>query len=132
MENIVYSNEFRSAAAVSTVLSVVLLGGCSTLIHPLAIDWEHGARRGTVVQVYDTSRPALPLPACLARLSATDLALHRYAEIDYRHVRHLYREVGELPAGMNAMPGDAVEFLPKNCENGTLSTVVRVLPGAPS
>ena len=60
MENAVCSNNFGNAAVMSTVLSMAFLGGCSTLTHPVAIDWEHGARRGTIVQIYDTSRPVLP------------------------------------------------------------------------
>lgn len=109
-------------------VAALLLGGCTSLKHPVPIDWEHGAKRGTITQIFDANTPTNQLPACLANLPASALASHRYAEIVYPHRRHSFREVGALPAGVDAKAGDQVEFYPKNCDNGTLSTIVRGLP----
>lgn len=110
------------------VVIPVLLGACTSLQHPVQIDWEHGAKRGTIKQVFDASTPASQLPTCLAMFSTAQIAAHRYVELEYLHRRHNFREVGDLPAGVTAITGDQVEFYPKNCDSGTLSTITRRLP----
>lgn len=121
-------NEFRGVL----LTAVLLLGGCTSLYHPVAIDWEHGTRRGTVTRLYGAASSVGDLPPCLATLSATDLRRQQYVEIDYRHVRHMFREIAPMPDGMTLSPGDTVEFKPGNCHNGVLSTMLRVLPDAPT
>lgn len=108
----------------------LLLGGCTALNDSVSVDWEHGARRGTITQLFDASVPSDQLPACLAMFSATQIASHRYVRLQYRHRRHNFPEVGELPSGVDAKLGDQVEFFPKNCDAGTLSTITRRLPPA--
>ncbi|MBC7415159.1 MAG: hypothetical protein H7327_09525 [Herminiimonas sp.] len=112
----------------AAVLVMMFLSGCASLKHPVAIDWEHGAKRGTITQVFDATTPAENLPACLARFSGDQLAAHRYVELAYPHRRHHFREVGELPADVNATVGDQVEVYPKDCDAGVLSTILRRLP----
>jgi hypothetical protein len=110
------------------ICTIAVLGGCTSLNDPVAIDWEHGAKRGTVIQLFDATTPKDRLPFCLTGLPATDIALNRYVEIDYRHVRHMFREVGALPANLQVKPGDVVEFYPGNCHQGSRSTISRLLP----
>jgi hypothetical protein len=105
-----------------------VLGGCASLKHPVEIDWEHSAKRGAIMQIYDANTPVTQLPACLAKLPAGEIARHRYAEIRYLHRRTHFHEVGDLPAGVNAKGGDMVEFYPKSCDDGSLATISRVLP----
>lgn len=109
------------------VVATLLLGGCASLKHPVPIDWEHGAKRGTITQIFDANTSADRLPACLAVFSTAQVAAHRYVELEYAHRRHSFREVGELPADIIATTGDQVEFYPKNCDAGTLSTISRRL-----
>ena len=110
------------------VVATLLFGGCASLKHPVPIDWEHGAKRGTITQVFDASTPANKLPACLTMFSNAQIATHRYVELEYQHRRHTFREVAELPAGVTATFNDQVEFYPKSCDDGTLSTISRRLP----
>lgn len=108
----------------------LLIGGCASLNDSVSVDWEHGAKRGTITQVFDASMPAGQLPACLAMFSTAHIASHRYVRLQYRHRRHNFPEVAELPPGVDAKIGDQVEFYPKNCDAGTLSTITRRLPPA--
>ena len=112
------------------ILSTFLLSGCASLQHPVPVDWEHGAKRGTVTRTFDATTPADLLPACLKSLPPTELAAHRYVEVEAMHRRHAYRDAGALPDGMTANPGDAVEIYPKNCASGSLSSITRLLPPA--
>ena len=106
----------------------VLAGTTSVIADSLPIiDLLHGAKRGTIIQVYDVSAAATTLPPCLASLSQTDRANRTFAEIEYRHIRHMFREVGELPAGFPKTPGTEVEIYPKDCDLGTISRVTRLL-----
>lgn len=110
---------------------VSLLAGCASLKHPVAVDWQNGAKRGTVTRTFDASTPVELLPACLKSLPRDELAAHRYVEVEAMHRRHAYRDAGQLPAGVIAGPGDAVEIYTKNCQAGSLSTISRLLPLAP-
>lgn len=112
----------------AAVFVMMFLSGCASLKHPVAIDWENGARRGTITQVFEATTAVENLPACLARFSSEQLSAHRYVELAYPHRRHHFREVGELPAGVNAALGNQVEFYPKDCDAGVLSTISRLLP----
>ena len=113
------------------ILGVALLAGCSSLQHPVAVDWQNGARRGTVTRTFDASTPVALLPVCLRSLPSAELAAHRYVEVEAMHRRHAYRDVGQLPPNVFAGLGDAVEIYTKNCEAGSLSTISRLLPAAP-
>ena len=113
------------------MLCLSVLAGCASLQHPIAVDWENGARRGRVTRSFDASTPADQLPQCLQALPSTELTAHRYVEVEAKHRRHLYRDAGALPDGMRATVGDMVEFYPKNCDAGSLSRITRLLPPAP-
>lgn len=114
-----------------TFSAVSVLAGCESFKQPLAIDWEHGARRGTIGQAYDAHTPVAQLPPCLANQSQSVIAAHRYVEVIHQHRRHQFSEVGELPAGLQVHVGDRVEFYPKSCDAGLLSTISRLLPTVP-
>ena len=107
------------------------LGGCASLGNPVAVDWEHGAKRGTIVHAFDASSPAGGLPVCLRKLTPAQIAAHRYVDVEHKHRRHMFHDVGELPPGLNAKPGDDVEFYPKDCDAGAISVITRVLPRLP-
>jgi hypothetical protein len=111
--------------------AAILLSGCAGLANETKIDWEHGARRGTVTRVFDATTGADQRPACLAQVSADMLSQRQYVELRYQHRRHYFLEAGALPAGVRVNPGDVVEFYPKDCDAGVLSILIRVLPPAP-
>jgi hypothetical protein len=110
--------------------AAILVSGCAGLSNDVQIDWEHGARRGTVMRVIDAAIGPDQRPACLAQVAVASLEQRQYVELRYQHRRHFFLEAGALPAGMQAKPGDVVEFYPKNCDAGMLSTITRVLPPA--
>lgn len=91
------------------------------------VDWSHGAKHGWVAGFYDAATPRAALPACLAALPADELAQHRFARIDYRHVRRMLVEVAELPPQSEVKLGDRVELWPEDCAKGKLSHISRVM-----
>ena len=107
----------------------IFLTGCAA--DRSEVNWPHGTKRAVVTQVYSADTPREDLPPCVAKLPASELALHRFAQVEYRHVRHLFREVGELPAGSSVQVGDQIELYPKDCDNKILSIITRVLPKIP-
>ena len=113
------------------LLCAIFLAGCTSLQHPVPVDWEHGGKRGTVTRTFDATTPAEQLPPCLKALPVGELAAHRYVEVEAMHRRHVYRDAGALPDGMSAAPGDTVEIYTKNCSEGSLSRISRRLPSAP-
>ena len=112
-------------------LFTFVLGGCAAPGNPVAVDWQHGAKRGTIAQAFDASTPAEGLPACLRKLTPAQFAAHRYVDIEHKHRRHMFHDIGELPPGVDAKPGDDVEFYPKDCDTGAMSVISRVLPRLP-
>lgn len=110
--------------------AAVLLSSCAGLANETQIDWEHGARRGTVTRIFDTTIGADQRPACMTQVSTVMLEQRQFVELRYKHRRHFFLEAGALPAGVQAKPGDVVEFYPKDCDAGALSIVTRVLSPA--
>jgi hypothetical protein len=104
----------------------VVLGGCATE-RGAPLDWEHGARRASVVERYDAGTPRERLPACLAALPPAELS--RYARLRYRDGRLLLSAVAELPAD-GAAAGAMVELYPQDCAQGRLARIGRILPPA--
>lgn len=91
------------------------------------VDWAHGAKRGTIIKNYSSGAEASTLPVCVAKLSADERLARHFAEIEYRHGRTLFREVGEIPEDVPTQVGNEVEIYPKDCERGTISRVTRLL-----
>ena len=117
-------------AIVTAACVAILSSGCTNLTNEMRIDREHGARRGVVTRLIDGAIKSSERPVCLAELPEAAVAQRQYVEVRYRHdPRHYDRlEAGALPPGVLAQPGDAVEFYPKNCGAGLVSTLIRVLP----
>jgi hypothetical protein len=112
--------------ALWTALMAAACSACAPLPGPQGLDWQHGARRGAVAAIYSPATPVDALPRCLAEKSAAERAAHRYARVEYRHVRHKVSEVAELPDG--ATLGDQVELWPQKCAQGQLSRIAAILP----
>lgn len=101
--------------------ALVLLGGCA--------DPRLGpnSKTGWVTELYTAERLTANRPACLANLSDTEIASHRYALITTPHLRS-YRYVSVLvPDSIEVQLYDKVEISPPTCENGALPKVVQVL-----
>ena len=101
--------------------ALVLLGGCA--------DPRLGpnSKTGWVTEFYTAERLTANRPACLANLSDTEIASHRYAQITTPHLRS-YRYVDVLvPASIEVQLDDKVEISPPSCKDGALPQVVQVL-----
>jgi len=108
----------------------IALAGCAAY-SGTPVDWQHGAKRGTVAEFYDASTPRERIPACLAGMTPADLAQHHYVRLSYHHVRVMHTEVAELPPGVSVQMGETVELWPADCATGALSHITRVMPSAP-
>ena len=117
-----YNNMLCAAAVVVTVLS-----GCASSTRAPAVDWEHGARRGWVVSTM-TPDPDGMMPPCLAKLSAGELAEHRYIKLRYHSGRLVHEAVAPLPPGLAVLDGQQVEVWPADCAAGQLARISRILP----
>ena len=114
-----------------TMLSLACLGGCASDLAQHDVDWRNGAKHGWVSGFYTADTPRKELPKCLADLPAEELAAHRFVKIDYRHVRRMVVEVAELPelsADQQAVRiGDRVELWPRDCAEGQLSRISKMM-----
>jgi hypothetical protein len=101
--------------------ALVLLGGCADpRVGP-------NSKTGWVTEFYTAERLMANRPACLANLSDTDIASHRYALISVPHLRS-YRYVSALvPDSTEVELHDKVEIFPPLCKDGALPQVVQVL-----
>ena len=119
--------------SVHTALALLIcsaVAGCAA--YPGApVDWQHGAKRGTVAEIYDANTPPERIPACLAGSSPADLTQHHYVRLSYHHVRAMHTEVAELPPGVSVQMGEMVELWPADCAKGALSRITRVMPAVP-
>jgi hypothetical protein len=91
-------------------------------------------KHGWISGFYTADTPRSELPKCLAELPAEQLLSHRFAKIDYRHVRRMLVEVAELPEIVGEQPvriGDRVELIPQDCTGGLLSHITRIMPEQP-
>lgn len=109
-------------------ISALAIAGCSTIPSHLDIDWQNGAKHGWVSEFYSSATPRRDLPACLASFSSNELDRRHFVRINYRHVRRMLVEVGEMPEGVDVKIGDRIELLPADCDKGLLSRISRVMP----
>ena len=119
----------RSWTRIATLCGLAVIGGCAsdTVQHNTSAMLKHG----WIVGFYGAQTPRSELPNCLALLPAEVLSSHRYAKIDYRHVRRMLIEVADLKEIAGDTPvaiGDRVELLPQDCDAGRLSQVTRIMP----
>ena len=95
------------------------------------VDWRNGAKHGWISGFYAPDTPRSELPKCLADLPPEQLAAHRFVRIDYRHVRRMLVEVAELPELAAEHPavklGDRVELWPRDCAEGRLSRISKMM-----
>jgi len=113
---------------ISPSMGLVLLSGCAIGIGHADIDWQHGARRGWVVNSYSPALVASMRPPCLANLPADEYSTRRFVQVRYFHVRVMYYDVAELPAGLDLKEGDRVELWPADCAAGQISRIGQVFP----
>jgi hypothetical protein len=109
------------------ILWVLLLTSCASSLDRPAIDWQNGAKRGWIVSFYAPDSASVDLPNCLANLPKADLAIRHFVKVEYRHVRHMYSEVAELPHEIQAKVNDQVELWSEDCSRGKISRIARVL-----
>ena len=81
----------------SVIAATALLGRSASRKYPLPIDWEHGAKRGSVPYVFDASTSRDQLPACFAGLASDQIAARRYVQVKYHHRLHFLNDAEELP-----------------------------------
>lgn len=103
---------------------VAYLAGCAGV--PL-IDWEHGARRGEIVEQINMDTPLANLPPCLATLSAAERAGRSFVKVQRFQRRFMAVEIAEVAKGVSTMPGTQVEIFPADCDAGKLARVTRAL-----
>ena len=113
------------------MLLLACLGACASDLARHDVDWRSGAKHGWISGFYTADTPRSELPKCLAALSAEQLAIHHFVKVDYRHVRRMVVEVAELPelsADQQAVRmGDRVELWPRDCAEGQLSRISKMM-----
>ncbi|GAC1417264.1 MAG: hypothetical protein NVSMB6_19500 [Burkholderiaceae bacterium] len=107
---------------------------CFVAAHGLAacaglppVDWEHGAKRGEIVEVINGDAPAAALLPCLAALPASERAGRQFVKVHRFARRYMAVEIADVAAGVPMVPGTPVEVYPGDCAGGKLSHVTRVL-----
>jgi hypothetical protein len=112
------------AGPVAGLTLCLLLPSCAQPLGNGPVDWDHGARRGRVLETLDAGAAAFLVQAC-----APGTALQaRYAKVRYRGSRLHHTVVATLPDGVDVGTGDEVELWPARCDEGRLARVERVLP----
>lgn len=118
----------RMLARPSAGLSlIILLSSCAQPLGNGPVQWDHGARRGRVLETLDADAASAALQACVAGT----VAQGHYAKVRYRGSRLHHTVVAALPDGVDAHTGDEVELWPAHCADGQLARVERVLPPLP-
>jgi len=106
----------------------ILLASCAQPLGHGPVDWDHGARRGRVLELLDAGAAADAVHACVAAAPVQG----RYARVRYRGTHLHHTVVAALPDGIDALPGAEVELWPAHCADGHVARVERVLaPPAP-
>ncbi|HTD02231.1 hypothetical protein [Undibacterium sp.] len=96
------------------------------------VNWQEGAKLGTIEYIYDAETPEKDLPDCLATLPKKELSSRHFVKVWYRHVRLMRHEVAELPDDLlHAKVDDHVEIWPADCSRGKLSRISKVFSPAP-
>lgn len=124
----------RRVMAAPIIVSVVciLLSSCAQPLGKGTVDWDHGARRGHVLEVLSPDAARSVVQACTAQADGVD-APQRFAKVRYRGTRLHHTVVAALPSNVEAHVGDEVELWPANCAEKRMARVERVLaePVAP-
>lgn len=108
------------------VCAAVVLNSHAMDSSDVAVDSHHAAKHGSIVNFYIPDTPDINLPQCLATLTKQELASRRFVTVQYRHVRHMFYTIAELPSTMQANVNDQVEFWPEDCARGKISRILRV------
>jgi len=108
----------------SRILALLpLLSSCAQPLGNGPVDWDHGARRGRVLETLDAGTAAAAVQACTGAG-----AQGRFAKVRYRGSRLHHTVVAALPDDVDVRSGDEVELRPAACAEGRLARVERVLP----
>jgi hypothetical protein len=118
----------RRVMAVPVIGSVVciLLSSCAQPLGKGPVDWEHGARRGRVLELLTPDAAWSVVQACAPQADGAD-APQRFAKVRYRGTRLHHTVVAALPGNVEAHVGDEVELWPANCSEKRMARVERVL-----
>ena len=117
---------FAAVAAIVTVTMLASLAGCATGGDELR---ANGARRGTIVQLYNAQTTRTDLPECVAALPPAELTRRHFVRVDYKHVRHLFSTVAEVADGVDLRTGQQVEVWLDDCAQGRFGRIGRILDG---
>ncbi|WP_075794766.1 hypothetical protein [Massilia putida] len=112
------------ARPVTGLTLCLLLSSCAQPLGNGPVDWDHGARRGRVLEMLDAGAAASLVQACVPGTALQE----RYAKVRYRGARLHHTVVATLPDGVAVGTGDEVELRPARCDEGRLARVERVLP----
>lgn len=120
------------AAPITASVVCILLSSCAQPLGRGTVDWDHGARRGHVLEVLSADAASSIVQACTAQVGGAD-ALQHFVKVRYRGTRLHHTVVAALPSNVEAHVGDEVELWPANCSEKRMARVERVLvePVAP-
>lgn len=113
----------RIPARLAGLSLILLLSSCAQPLGKGPVDWDHGARRGRVLETLDAAAAAPSVQSCAPGTAAQGV----YAKVRYRGARLHHTVVAILPAGVDVRTGDEVELWPADCAAGRLARVERVL-----
>ena len=119
----------RQYAWLLSFVTAILCTACAPLDSDL-VDWDHGARAGTVLELLTPQAAKALLASCWPGNAALPEG-REYIRVRYRAVRLHHKVVASAPADLRLRPGDRVELWPGDCEAGQITRVGRVL-GSPS
>jgi hypothetical protein len=90
-----------------------------------------GVKHASIAAFISANTPKDKLPACLAALPDEEFQSKRFVKLRYRHVKKAINEVAELPPGMDAAENDLLDVMPRDCDKGELTSIVRKLGPSP-
>jgi hypothetical protein len=123
----------RRIVAVPIVAPVVciLLSSCAQPLGKGPVDWDHGFRRGHVLEVLTADAAWSMLQDCIAQADGVDVPQH-FVKVRYRGTRLHHTVVAALPSNLEAHVGDEVELLPAKCSEKRMARVERLLVESPA
>lgn len=95
--------------------------------HSQSIDWQNGAKRGWIVEIYQSDSQSEKLPECLQAIPESERMNRHFVKVQYRHVRLMRVAIAELPKELQAKIDDQVELWPEDCSRGKLSRISKLL-----
>lgn len=113
-----------------SIVGVLLLTSCSTITTDQEIDYKNGVRHGWVIEYYTPDSLAANLPECLTATSSTDLASKHFVRVRYRQGGSTFSTIAEWPDKFRPKPNTQVEFWPRDCSNGKIGRIKRIIPSA--